>query len=134
LRATPRQSSRIGMVALLAISAAACSDVTAPGRRMDRAAVENIMPAITDARRRVASGIGDVAVRQQLTISLSGIELALRADDIDGVEKGLTNVATLMSTYGNRASADRAEVSAVFLVLTGVQRISSPYSDVALLP
>src|SRR5580765_2744152 len=54
-----RLTSRIGLVALLAIQAAACSDVTAPGRKMDRDAVENVMPAVNDARRRVASGIAD---------------------------------------------------------------------------
>src|SRR4051812_175479 len=118
--------SRIGMAVLMAISAAACSDATAPGRRMDRDAVENIIPAVTDARRRVASGIGDVAVRQEMTIDLSNIEIALRADDVDGVEKGLTTVSSLMGSYANRASADRADVSAVFLVLSAVQKISSP--------
>jgi hypothetical protein len=114
------------MVALLAVSAAACSDVTAPGRRMDRDQVENVMPAIVDARRRVASGIGDVAVRQQMTITLSNVEIALRSDDVETAQKGLTEVANLMSSYGTRASADRPEVSAVFLVLTSVQKITSP--------
>lgn len=126
--------SRIGMAILMAMSAAACSDVTAPGRRMDRDAVENILPAVTDARRRVAGGIADVSVRQQMTVTLSDVEIALRADDVDEVEKGLTTVATLMTTYGNRASGDRPEVSAVMLVLAGVQRISSPGVPVSIVP
>jgi hypothetical protein len=119
-------TSRIGLVALLAIQAAACSDVTAPGRRMDRDAVENVMPAVNDARRRVASGIADVAVRQQLTITLSNIEIALRADDVADVEKGVTEVQALMSSYSPRAYADRQEISAVMLALAGVQKVSSP--------
>jgi len=126
--------SRIGMACLMAISAAACSDATAPGRRMDRDAVENIIPAVTDARRRVASGIGDVAVRQEMTIELSNIEIALRADDVEGVDKSLTSVSSLMGSYGNRASADRADVSAVLLVLGAIQKISSPNSTLVMLP
>ena len=122
------------MAILMAMSAAACSDVTAPGRRMDRDAVENILPAVTDARRRVASGIADVSVRQEMTVTLSDVEIALRADDVETVEKGLTSVANLMSSYGNRAPADRAEVSAVYLVLMAVQRISSPGNPVLASP
>lgn len=126
--------SRIGMALLMAISAAACSDVTAPGHRMDRDAVENIIPAITDARRRVASGIADVAVRQEMTLTLSNVEIALRSDDVGNVEKGLTSVSSLLGAYGNRASADRPEVTAVFLVLSAVQKISTPNPSVAITP
>jgi hypothetical protein len=126
--------ARIGLAVLTAISAAACSDATAPGRRMDREEIENVIPAVTDARRRVASGFADVSVRQQMTVTLSNIEIALRADDVEGVESGLSTVSTLIGAYANRASADRAEVSAVFLVLNRVQRISSPNPSVVILP
>lgn len=126
--------SRIGMAILMAMSAAACSDVTAPGRRMDRDAVENILPAVTDARRRVAGGIADVSVRQQMTVTLSDVEIALRADDVETVEKGLASVSTLMSSYANRAGGDRADVTAVWLVIVGVQKISSPGTPVLASP
>src|SRR4051812_11081753 len=126
--------SRMGMAFLMAISAAACSDATAPGRRMDREAVENVIPSVTDARRRVAAGISDVSVRQQMTITLSNIEIALRADDVETVETGLATVSTLIGTYANHASADRAEVSAVYLALNRVQKISSPNPAVVILP
>jgi hypothetical protein len=126
LRQGTKLTSRIGLVALLVIQAAACSDVTAPGRRMDRDAVENVMPAVNDARRRVASGIADVAVRQQLTITLSNIEIALRADDVADVEKGVSAVQALMASYGPRAYADRQEISAVLLALAGVQKVATP--------
>ena len=69
-----------------------------------------------------------------MTITLSNVEIALRADDVTTVEKGLTSLSTMMSAYGNRASGDRAEVSAVFLVLNGVQRISSPNSTSPIIP
>jgi len=101
---------------------------------MDREAVENVIPAVSDARRRVASGIADVAVRQELTITLSNVEIALRADDVETVEKGLTSVSTLITAYGNRASADRPEVSAVLLALSAVQKISSPNPAMVILP
>jgi hypothetical protein len=134
LRALVSRKSRIGLAVFMAISAAACSDVTAPGRRMDREAVENVIPAVTDARRRVASGIADVAVRQEMTITLSNIEIALRADDVETVEKGLTSVSNLVTAYGNRASADRPEVSAVLLALSAVQKVSNPNPAVVILP
>jgi hypothetical protein len=120
------KAPRIIMVVLMAFSATACSDVTAPGRMMDREAVENVMPSVNDARRRVASGIADVAVRQQLTITLSNLEIALRADDVDGVTKGMAAVETLLNSYSPRAHADRQEISAVMLVLAGVGRVASP--------
>ena len=101
---------------------------------MDREAVENVIPAINDARRRVASGISDVAVRQQLTIDLSSIEIALRGDDVESVDKGVEAVSALMSSYAPRASADRPEISAVQLALTSVRRVASPGSVESFLP
>lgn len=120
------RAARIGIVALFALQAVACADVTAPGRKMDRDAVENVMPAVNDARRRVAAGIADVSVRQQLTISLSAIEIALRGDDVEAAQTNVAAVKTLLSQYSPRAYADRQEISAVFLVLAGVERIASP--------
>lgn len=134
LQGLASRKSRIVLAVFMAMSAAACSDVTAPGRRMDREAVENVIPAVTDARRRVASGIADVSVRQEMTLTLSNIEIALRADDVETVEKGLTAVSNLVTNYGNRASADRPEVSAVLLVLGAVQKISTPNPTVVILP
>jgi hypothetical protein len=119
-------SARIGLIALMSLQAVACADVTAPGRRMDRDAVEALMPAISDARRRVASGIADVSVRQQLTINLSAVEIALRGDDVAAAQKAVAAVQTLLNTYSPRAYADRQEISAVFLVLAGVERVATP--------
>jgi hypothetical protein len=119
--------ARIAIAALLSLQLVACSDsMTAPNRRMDRDAVENILPAINDARRRIASGFADVAVRQQLTITLAEIEIALRADDVDGVEKNMKAVANLMTQYSAHARSDRPEVTAVFLVMAGVERVATP--------
>ena len=93
---------------------------------MDRESVEHVIPAVNDARRRVVSGISDVAVRQQLTISLSSIEISLRSDDVEGVEAGILKVQALLSNYSPRAFADRQEISAIQLALAGAQRVSSP--------
>jgi hypothetical protein len=133
-RVAGANKTRIGMAILMAVSATACTDATAPGRRMDRDEVETVIPAVTDARRRVASGIADVAVRQQMTITLSNIEIALRADDVESVDKGLSSVSSQLSAYSGRASSDRADVSAVLLVLNRVQKISSPNTAVVILP
>lgn len=131
---SPRLLARLGFTALLALQTVACADVTAPGRRMDHEGVENVLPAITDARRRVASGISDVAIRQQLTLSLSSIEIALRGDDVPAVAKGISEVTTLLSQYGPRAYADRPEITAVYLALAGVQRIATPETVTVLSP
>ena len=131
---SPRLLARFGFAALLALQTVACADVTAPGRRMDHESVENVIPAITDARRRVASGISDVAVRQELTLTLSGIEIALRGDDVPGVAKGIADVTALLSQYGPRAYADRPEITAVYLAVAGVQRIATPETMTVLSP
>ena len=119
--------ARIALAALLSLQLVACSDsMTSPNRRMDRDGVENILPAVNDARRRLASGFADVAVRQQLTITLSEMEIALRADDVEGVEKHIKVVSDLLTQYNAHARSDRPEVSAVFLVMAGVERVAAP--------
>jgi hypothetical protein len=123
---SPRLLARIGFTAFLALQAAACSDVTAPGRRMDHEAVENVLPAVTDARRRLASGISDVAVRQEITLAISGLEIALRGDDVPAVADGIQQITALMGQYSPRAFADRQEISAILLAIAGVQRIATP--------
>jgi hypothetical protein len=131
---SPRLLARIGFTAFLALQTVACADVTAPGRRLDHDGVESVLPAITDARRRVASGISDVAIRQQLTLTLSGIEIALRGDDVPAVQKGITDVTTMLAQYGPRAYADRPEISAVLLALAGAQRVATPETISVLSP
>ena len=131
---SPRLFAKVAFVVVMALQAVACSDATAPGRRMDHVGVENVLPAVTDARRRVASGISDVAVRQQLTLSLSAIEISLRGDDVPSVEKSVTEIKTLLAEYGPRAYADRPEITAVMLALAGVQRIATPENMTVLSP
>jgi hypothetical protein len=122
-----RFATRFALAALLSLQLVACSDsMTGPRRRMDRDGVENILPAVNDARRRVASGVADVSVRQQLTIALAEIEISLRADDVEGVARGMKKVGSLMTSYSAHAHGDRPEVSAVLLVMSGVERVAMP--------
>ena len=124
-----RLATRIALSALLSLQLVACSDsMTAPGSRMDRDGVENILPAVNDARRRLAPGVADVSVRQQLTLTLAEMEVALRTDDVRAVERGMKIVGALMTSYASRARSDRPEVSAVLLVMSGVERVATPGS------
>ena len=115
---------------VIAFQLVACADsVTGVRRAMDRDAVDNVMPAVTDARRRVASGLVDVGVRQQMTLLLSNVELALTSDDVDAVQKNLTALDQLLSAYRAKSQADRPEVSIVYTVMNAVSKIASPVSS-----
>lgn len=123
-----RLVARIGVVVFLSFQLVACTDATAPRRAMDKNSVEAVMPALTDARRRLASGIVDITVRQKLSLSLSSVEIALRSDDVQGVETALSNLSDLLGSYEARTHTDKSEVSAIFLVMNVVSRVAAPES------
>lgn len=123
---------RIGTMVFLAFQLVACADsVTGVRRSMDRESVDNILPAVTDARRRVASGLVDVGVRQQMTLLLSNVELGLTSDDVDAVQKNLASLDALLSAYRSKSQTDRPEVSTVYTVMSAVSRIAAPASAAA---
>lgn len=116
----------------LAFQLVACADsVTGVRRSMDRESVDNIMPALTDARRRVASGFVDVGVRQQMTLLISNVELALTSDDVEAVQKNLASLDALLSGYRAKSQTDRPEVSTVYTVMSAVSRIASSGASAA---
>jgi hypothetical protein len=114
-----RQSrpTRLGFVGLSFLSMTACADLTGP-RSVDQVAIDNVMPAVTDARFRLASGVVNIPSRQQVTVALSNLELALRSGDTEKSRARLGEVTKLLETYRSKAStADAADISAIYLAL-----------------
>ena len=121
---------RIGVSALLAFQLVACSDSpTGINRKMNLDAVDNVLPAVTDARRRVAMGVLDVPVRQKLSIVLAQIELSLKSDDVVGVKRNVDELNTILSIYRVQSvSSDKADLTAIYLVMHSVLVVADPES------
>src|SRR3954471_16574697 len=53
----------------------ACSDsLTSPNRAIDRERLNAVMPALTDGRHRLASGITSISTRQTVQLDLAQLE------------------------------------------------------------
>ena len=118
-----RLATRLGFVGLSVLSMTACADMTGP-RSVDQQAVDNVMPAVVDARFRLASGVVNVPARQQVTIALSNLELALRSGDSEKSRTRLSEATKLLETYRAKAStADAADISAIYLALHAVSDV-----------
>lgn len=102
----------------------ACSEMTAPQRAIDLAAVDSLMPSVTDARLRVAPGIKDFTTREQIVVSLSSLEIALKSDNAQHAHDNIQTITTLLDGYrGQSSSGDEADVSAIFIMLNAVSGI-----------
>jgi len=124
-------AKRFALVGLSFLSMTACTDMTGP-KSADQQAIDNLMPAVTDARFRLAGGVGDIAARQQVILAMSNLELALRAGDISKTRSRLGEVTTLLNAYRAKTSAsDAADISAMFLTLHAVSEVVQPSSVIA---
>ena len=105
----------------------ACSDMTAPNSSgIDQSAVSDVMPALTDARVRISTGLRTIAVRQKVTLALADLDFALRTGNR---QTALTDVRSLTSTlndYRSQVISDGADVTAIMLMLQAVSRIVDP--------
>jgi hypothetical protein len=116
----------LAFVGLSFASMTACADATGP-RSADRQAIDNVMPAVTDARFRLASGVTNIASRQQVVLSLSNLELALRTGDTEKSRTRLNEVTKSLEAYRAKASVgDAADISAMYLMLHAVSEIVGP--------
>lgn len=121
-----RLAMRLALVGLSFLSMTACADMTGP-RSVDQQAVDNVMPAVTDARFRLATGVTNITSRQQVIVALSNLELALRSGDSEKSRTRLTEVTKLLEAYRGRAlPADAADISAIYLTLHAVSDVVGP--------
>jgi len=112
-----RASLQFGLLVSL-VGLGGCSDMTSPTRVLNRAAVDSLMPSVTDARLRIASGITDIPTREKVIVSLSSLEIALKSDNAQHAQDNITTVSDLLTGYRAQSPAgDGADISAVFLML-----------------
>lgn len=121
----PLGAARFGIVGLGLFALTACSDrLTAPSGGIDRNAVARVMPAVTDARVRLTSGLGNVAIRQQVILELSDLEIALRSGDAVRAQSLVRQVTTVVTDPLTQSSfTEGADVSAIFLMLQTVSQV-----------
>ena len=118
-------STRFGILGLCLIVLSACSEgITAPVGGIDRAAVARVMPAVTDARLRITNGLGNVAIRQQVILDISNLEIALRSGNAERSQLLVRTVTREVTDYRAKASfSEGADMSAIFLMLQTVSQI-----------
>ena len=118
-----RASLQFGLLVSL-VGLGACSDLTSPNRALNRAAVDSLMPSVTDARLRVATGITNFTVRQKVTVALSSLEIALKSDNAQHAHDNIATITDLLSGYrAQTPSGDGADISAIFLTLNAASVI-----------
>ena len=120
-------ATRAIIVTLAMVALAACGEsATGPTQSsIDRVAAARVVPAVTDARVRIALGIENEAVRDRVRHDLLELESALTNGDGDKARFHLRVLATVTSDYKAQqgsATTDCAEISAVELMMIAVTR------------
>jgi hypothetical protein len=131
-------SRRIQIAACgILLFAGACSDSPlAPQQQsLDRVAAARIVPAVTDARVRLAAGVENLAIRERLVHDLSGLESALQYGDGSRARFHVGVLATVVREYRAQQGAvttDGADVTGVVLMLHAVSQVLEMDFDVPL--
>lgn len=123
-----RTAARV-LALLLGMSVmAACGDSPmAPQQQaIDRVAAARVVPAVTDARVRLAAGVMNVSVRDRMVHDLTELETALLNGDGQKARFHVRVLGTVISDYrtqqGN-STGDGADISGVVLMLHAVSGI-----------
>ena len=119
-------SGRAFILTMAMMALAACGESpTGPRQSIDRVAAERVVPAVTDARVRLAAGIDNAVVRDRLRHDLAELEGALMNGDGNKVRFHLRIVETVTSDYREQegtTTTDGPEICAVQLMVTAVRR------------
>ncbi len=102
---------------------AACSDApTAPRRTLDATAVGRVMPAVVDARLRIAPAIENMSVRDRVAHDLGELESAMTNGDGTDARFRARLIGSVLKDYRSQQSAttDGADVTAIMLMLNAV--------------
>lgn len=118
-------ASRAFILVTAMLALAACGEsATAPRQSsIDRVAAARVVPAVTDARIRLALGIENAAVRDRLGHDLTELESALTNGDGDKARFHLRVIGTVTSDYRTQLGSittDDAEISAIELMMVAV--------------
>jgi hypothetical protein len=127
--ALPRRIIGRALVLLVSLSAMiACGDSPMAPQQpaIDRVAAARVVPAVTDARIRLAVGVMNVSVRDRIVHDLTELENALMNGDGQKARFHVRVLGTVISDYraqqGNTTS-DGADVSGIALMLLAVSQI-----------
>jgi hypothetical protein len=120
-------ASRAFILVTAMMALAACGEsATGPSQSsIDRVAAARVVPAVTDARIRIALGIDNAVVRDRLRHDLMELEAALTNGDGDKARFHLRVIGTVTSDYRVQQGAtttDAAEVSAIELMMLAVTK------------
>ncbi len=115
------------------VSLAACGESpTAPQQSIDRVAAARVMPAVTDARVRLAVGITNVVVRARINHDLTELERALTNGDGQKARFHVRVLGTVISDYRAQqgsSTTDGADATAIVLMLNAVSQVVDAGSD-----
>jgi hypothetical protein len=121
-------SARRAFILVTAMMAlAACGEsATAPRPpSIDLVAAARVMPAVTDARIRLALGIENTVVRDRVRHDLTQLEAALTSGDGEKARFHLRVIGTVTSDYRAQQGSittDGAEICAIDLMTIAVSR------------
>lgn len=111
-------------VALLALlTLAACGDAITAPRTLDPAAVALVMPSVIDARQRVAMGLDDPSIRQQMRLEIQTLETALRENNVRQASASVDHIGDALNTHRTLVGAvsqDASDLTAIELMLYAV--------------
>jgi hypothetical protein len=112
-------------VALLAalMTLAACADSPTGLQSMDPDVVAEVMPAVVDARIRVASRLDDPSMRERFRVEILTLETSLAGNNVPQARISVNNIGDALNSYRasiGSASPDAADLSAIELMLSAV--------------
>jgi hypothetical protein len=112
-------------VALLAalVMLAACGDSPTAPQSMDPAAVAEVMPAVVDARTRIAMRLADPSMRERLRLEILALETSLAGNNVPLARISVNNIGDALNSYRaatGSASPDGSDLSAIELMLFAV--------------
>jgi|SRR5688500_11983293 hypothetical protein len=115
-----------GVAILALLTLAACSDgVTAP-RTLDPDAVALVMPSVIDARQRVAMGLDDPSMRQQMRFEIQTLETALRENNVRQASASIDQIGEALNSHRasvGAVSQDASDLTAIELMLYAVSPV-----------
>ena len=111
----------------------ACGDSPmAPEAPLDGVAAARLMPSVTDARMRLATGIENAAVRERLVHDLRELELALSNRDGRTSRFHVRVIGSIVNEYKLQAAAktNAPDLTAISLVLYLVSQLVDADSEI----
>lgn len=118
--------AELALVGTLMLAVSACHDAAVdPGPPVDRAELARVLPAVTDARLRLALGLDNTAIRERVVYDLHELEVALSNGDTNGAQFRMRLVASVLADYQAQpeSAVDRPDVTGILLAMNAVTKV-----------